>query len=348
MPVWGQFAGGPEAEGGVSRDDPDRFLRLPASGFYRDLVCLHDLIMWEAVQFWHGLGLRYSFLPMTTNAASSPMGLGSDSSPVRVNLAGLDTYLADSMQFFLEYVCRFGGPGAFYVMPSFRGEAADSTHLGQFMHLEAEICGGLDDVIAVVQRFLVHLASRVMEHVGTFSSALLAGTAHLASLVARDEGGFVRLTFDDAAAVLDGDPRYIREVARDARTLTRAGEHELLRRAGAFVWVTHWDHLAVPFYQRLLSGERPRAANADLLFGPGEVVGAGERHATGVAIREALTLHQVAARDYEWYVAMKDTYPMPTAGFGIGIERLLMWLTGHDDIRDLQLLVRDNGVPYVP
>lgn len=46
-------------------------------------------------------------LPITTGSISSPMGLGSDSIPVKIQLGGRDTYLADSMQFALEYGCRF-------------------------------------------------------------------------------------------------------------------------------------------------------------------------------------------------------------------------------------------------
>jgi asparaginyl-tRNA synthetase len=330
------------------RDDPNRYIRLPATEFYRTLARLHDVIMQATMTFWHRNGLRYAFLPITTNAVSSPMGLGSDSSPVGIILGGVATHLADSMQFFLEYACRFGGAGAYYVMPSFRGECADETHLSQFTHCEAELRGDLDDVIDAVQGYLVFLAGSIVDEFHAEPAALAGGLAHVAALVEGGDAAFTRMTFDEAARLLGDDVRYIREVTSGARTLTRAGERELIARRGGFVWVTHWDHLAVPFYQRLLPGDQPRAANADLLFGPGEVVGAGERHATGADVRAALTLHRVTDADYGWYVALKDAYPMETAGFGLGVDRLLMWVTGHDDIRDLQMLLRDNGVIHVP
>lgn len=341
----------PTADIRMLRDHPDRFICLPATRFYRTMIRLHDVVMQATMTFWRSNGLRYAFLPITTNAASSPMGLGSDSSPVSVTLAGVDTYLADSMQFFLEYACRFGGAGVYYVMPSFRGERADATHLSQFTHCEAEIRGSLDDMIDAVQCYIVSLATTIATEFDADPAALPGGLAHIAALADSGPAAFTRMTFDEAARMLGDDPRYIREVAPQARTLTRAGERELIARGGGFVWVTHWDHLAVPFYQRLLPGARggrPLAANADLLFGPGEVVGAGERHVTGADVRAALALHQVADADYGWYAALKDAYPMATAGFGLGVDRFLMWVTGHDDIRDLQLLVRDNGVAHVP
>jgi asparaginyl-tRNA synthetase len=330
----------------ASRTNPNRFLQLPSLPFYRTLIQLHDVIMRTTIDFWHRRGLRYAMLPLTTNAVSSPMGLGSDSRPVSVTVGAVPTYLADSMQFFLEYACRFGGAGSFYVMPSFRGEDTDDSHLSQFTHCEVEIGGGLDDIMSAVQRYLTSMAAAIVTDVG--AELPEHALARVVALANQGDSAFVRLTFDEAARLLDHDPRHVREVAPGARSLTRAGERELIANQGGFVWVTHWDHLAVPFYQRLLPGSRPRACNADLLFGPGEVVGAGERHATGDEVRTALRTHHVEEADYAWYVALKDRYPLATAGFGLGVERLLMWVTGHRDIRDMQLLLRDNGVAHVP
>lgn len=52
--------------------------------------------------------------------------------------------------------------------------------------------------------------------------------------------------------------------------------------------------------------------------------------------------------EYEWYCTMKEKYPMKTSGFGLGIERFILWLFKHDDIRDCQILPRFNGVNIVP
>ena len=128
----------------------------------------------------------------------------------------------------------------------------------------------------------------------------------------------------------------------------RPGERELMKRFGGFVWVTHWDHLAVPFYQAFADDTHQAALNADLLFGMGETVGSGERHAGSEEMTAALDLHQVSGESYEWYSRMKQQQPMRTAGFGLGIERLLMWVLDHDDIRDMQLLPRTNGRLDVP
>ena len=84
---------------------------------------------------------------------------------------------------------------------------------------------------------------------------------------------------------------------------------------------------------------------ADLLLGSGEVVGCGERHTTAADTRRALLAHRVDPKAYEWYLRMKAIKPMRTSGFGLGMERFLMWALRHDDIRDLHVMPRLKGVP---
>ena len=104
-------------------------------------------------------------LPVTTGAVTSPMGLGSDSLPVKVNMFGVETYLADSMQFHLEYLLRLSrGQGVHYLMPTFRGEATDNRHLAQFYHSESEICGNLDDVMLLVDQYIIYLSNYILKN----------------------------------------------------------------------------------------------------------------------------------------------------------------------------------------
>lgn len=87
------------------------------------------------------------------------MGLGFVSQPVSISLGGLNTYLADSQQFVLEYALRLqdGLPGTYYVSTSCRGEDPVSTHLilNQFCH--CDLLGGLDGGIAVANLYIVHM-----------------------------------------------------------------------------------------------------------------------------------------------------------------------------------------------
>lgn len=329
------------------RDADTHYLKALQSEWYSLVLALQDGLTKSTVSFWSERGLRFGHLPLTTGSISSPMGLGSDSLPVSISLHGVQTFLADSMQFSLEYLCRLHPDGAYYLMPSFRGEQSDDTHLGQFYHSEAEIRGGLDDVLEIAESYVRRIVrDLIAEHEELIRQATNGDMSHVDQLFAKEK--FSRLTLDQASELLHDAPDHIRVDKEGGwRTLTRAGERRLMDILGEFVWVTHWDELSVPFYQALGPDGRT-SLNGDLLFGPGEVIGAGERHAHGDDVVQALSRHAVPRDRYEWYVAMKDTTPMQTAGFGLGVERLFMWLLRQDDIRDFQIFPRDNGRNIVP
>lgn len=295
--------------------------------------------------FWSARDVRSVHLPITTGSVSSPMGLGSDSLPVKVDMFGEPTYLADSMQFMLEYGCRLSPAGAWYLMPSFRGEDSDETHLNQFFHSEVEIPGGLDDGIVAAEQYARRLAEDVLARHADDVTEITGSTAHLEHMAGLTT--FPRITFDEAAEHLGANPTLVTDNGT-WRTITRQGEQRLLEEISPVLWVTHYDHLSVPFYQAYGDQDLRTALNADLLFGPGEIVGCGERHVDGDQARAALAHHEVPEQAYDWYVRMKDAKPLRTVGFGLGVERWLMWVLGHKDIRELQIAPRLNGLTIAP
>ncbi|MEV7185423.1 asparagine synthetase A [Kitasatospora sp. NPDC093102] len=322
------------------------YLTVLENPWYRNITILQDVVTFSTTEFWTARGARNLHLPITTGSISSPMGRGSDSSPVEVELEGTRTYLADSMQFMLEFGCRLAPQGSYYLMPSFRGEAADQTHLCQFFHSEAEIVGGLDDMIEVVEQYLRHLATSLLTHARDTVFEMAGTVEHLEVLAG--SGPLPRISFEEAVALLDGQPGTVEELEPNCRSLTRKGERVLMEKFGGYVWLIHPDHLSVPFYQAFSTEDPTKALSADLLFGIGETVGAGERHTDVADLRRALALHEVPEDSYEWYVEMNARHPMRTSGFGLGVERFLLWATQHDDIRDLALLLRFNGQDILP
>lgn len=323
-----------------SWNDPEtHYLEALNSDWYALLQLLLSEFSVSTTEFYKEEGFVFSMLPLTTGAVSSPMGLGSDSIPVQVEIAGEKTYLADSMQFLLEYTCRLADSGTYYIAPSFRGEPADSTHLSQFYHSEAELKGGLEDVICLVERYLRHLTEYFYQNYATRISEITDNVDHLEHFLKLAE--IPRCTFDEAVELLGDNSKLIEDHGK-YRTITNQGELELIKHFGGFVWLTHFDTLSVPFYQKV-SNNRKSAICADLLMGIGETVGAGERHESFQQVQDALDLHGVSQGEYEWYLGMKEHYPLQTAGFGMGIERFMLWLLKHNDIRDIPLVPRFNG-----
>ena len=291
----------------------------------RLILQLEELILCESVDFYKRKGLHWLSAPVTTGAISSPMGLGSDSLPVQINLDGHQTYLADSMQFLLEYGCRFFDTGCWYIMPTFRGEDIDKRHLKQFFHSEAEIVGGLNDIMKLVEQYLKHLVSKIQP--------LIEDDGHLERFV---ENEIPRVTFDEAEQILRGTGISYQD---GFRTLSNEGEQKLIEHFDGAVWVTYYDYQAAPFYQK---DQRKKAFNADLLMGIGETVGCGERWTTGEEVLESLNRHHVLPDKYDWYIEMKNNFPLQTSGFGLGIERFLLFILKQNDIREMQIFRRFN------
>ncbi|XP_068434440.1 uncharacterized protein [Clinocottus analis] len=327
------------------------------SQWYRNLFQIQNTLFHSTVEYFHtSCQYSYALTPLTTDCISSPMGLGSDSEPVSVNLMGQDTYLADSMQFVLEYFLRFQEnlPGTYYISSSFRGEDPDASHLNQFYHVECELLGDMDKAIATAEGYLAHLTKSMLKK---HSDVILntAGTlAHVKAMLSKLDGKsrLPRVPLDQAIPMMpsadcwewvqDGQPQF-------GRKLTRKGERVLMEKYGGAVWLTEMDHLGVPFYQAYVEGTGQRKAKAaDLLLGLGETLGLGERHTTADMVKEALRHHEVPEQSYKWYTDMRQVKPFHTSGWGMGTERYLCWLLQHDDVRDLHIIPRMKGIKYMP
>jgi len=313
------------------------------------LVDLQDCISIETYNFFRNQGLKTLHLPITTNSISSPMGLGSDSKPVEIDLFNQKTYLADSMQFLLEYGTRFKKEGCYYLMPSFRGEENDASHLSQFYHAEAEILGNMEDVRKLVEAYVLFLVRKILADTTLINGIkkYTKSIKHIEDLAKLSE--FPVIEMKEVIQRFKGrDDLMVVHKNPDYHTLTRKGEQELIKLFGGIVWLINFEHISVPFYQAFHPQDRKYSLSSDLLFGLGETVGAGQRHTTKEDTLLALNEHQVDPNAYDWYVGMKEHYPLETAGFGMGIERFMAWVLNYYDIRDFQICYRENGVLSIP
>jgi aspartyl/asparaginyl-tRNA synthetase len=320
--------------------DPDRHFREAiTSPWYKAVVTLMGEICFSTSDFFRQEGFWPAITPVTTGAASSPMGLGSDSLPVKISLFDTDVYLADSMQFHLEYLLRQGWKGVFYIMPTFRGEDSSNRHLNQFFHAEAEMVGYLDDVMDVVERYVRWCTDAILRGHGELVKDVAGAVDHLTALL--DPARKIpRVTFAEARGLLGTSSEHFTFHRAEPVGLSRSGEQKLMGHHGGVVWVTRLPALGVPFYQ---AAEGDTALCADLLLGVGETVGCGQRHVSYEDTLRTMSLHGVDTEPYGWYLRMKREHPLQTSGFGLGLERFILWVLKHDDIRDVSLFVRLKG-----
>lgn len=333
------------------------------SSWYQALFSIQSTFFHASIDFFRQPDLAYKYLlvPLTTGSISSPMGLGSDSQPVSIQLHNEETYLADSQQFLLEYALRYDEKiqGAYYVGTSCRGEDHDSTHLNQFCHVECELRGGFEQGMDVANRYIVSIIQELLESHGEVIKAHVGSTLHMTSLLElflRNGNAFPTITLDEALKIpeiANGEgimwDYAVAERPECGRGLKRKGEQALIAKFGGAVWLVEMDHLSVPFYQAYTSpNAKNKARCGDLLLGLGEVVGCGNRHETAEQVLEALEQHGVDHADYSWYVDMRRLKAIDSTGWGIGSERFLSWVLQHDDIRDIQLLPRLKGQTCAP
>lgn len=307
---------------------------------FQIISMVHSIIAKSTFHFFESNQIEYLPVPSTTGSASSPMEPGSDSEPVIIKINDSTTLLTDSAQFHLEYGCRSFKKGCFYYGHSFRDEEPDWRHLSQFSHAEAEIPGTLNDVEFLVEQYVKYITKEIWKTLGDLLSDI-PKIKDRVNLILDENFTFKKITFQEAYKLLEGNERFFKECEKGGYRISAEGEKKLLEMLGDFVWVELWNPMTVPFYQAY-DQEKKVSLNADLLFGIGEVVGAGQRHITADELEFAINRHGLDVEQYKWYVDLKREYPMQTSGFGMGIERYLMWLLGFEDIRSVELFPRSR------
>ncbi|ACM31458.1 MULTISPECIES: asparagine synthetase A [Rhizobium/Agrobacterium group] len=323
------------------REPENHLSQLITSPWYRLLHEVRCSIDGGTRIFFEGFGADNLHVPVTTGSVSSPMGLGSDSLPVRAIIQDKEIYLADSLQFLLELGIRIARRPVYYISSSFRGEDVDPTHLAEFSHSEVEIEGDLNEIIDLGGKYVSHLAQTLLDKCEGQILNSVGSLNHLQD-VAKLKGNFPRLRHSDALELLHSEPRATKELLPGVATITRAGERQIMEVIGSPVWITHMPRKSCPFYQRPEEGS-DACLSADLLLGPGEILGAGERCEDFLSTSRSVADHEVDPSPYQWYLEMKRSSPLRTAGFGLGIERFIMWALDVGDIRDCCLWLRKHG-----
>lgn len=311
------------------------------SEWYQLIAKMYSDIIEATFEFYKTKHYRPVCLPITCGSISSPMGLGSDSLPVKIKLFNKKIYLADSMQFYLEYMLRHNVDGVYYIMPSFRGEDPDKRHLNEFFHSEAEIRGNLNDVMILVEEYIRFITKFILKKIEKNTPI---SPEHLLKInrFVHSKSAFPKITFHEALNLL-GKEKYFKKIYKDVYDINKKGERELIKLYDGPVWLTHFPKEITPFYQAV-DKDRRCTLNADLLMGIGETAGCGERHKDYQSTLKSLREHQVNPSQYNWYLNLKRKYAIQTAGFGLGIERYLLWILNHHDIRDIPILPRIKNI----
>ncbi len=224
--------------------------------------------------------------------------------------------------------------------PTFRAENSNtSRHLAEFWMVEPEMAFcDLEGDMDLAEEFLKYIFSYVLEHcpddMQFFNDRIDNSVLETAENIISSQ--FERLTYTDAVALLEKSDRpfeYPVEWGLDLQS-----EHERYLAEELFkkpVIVTDYPTQIKAFYMRLSDDEKTVRAMDILAPKIGEIIGGSQREERLDVLERRITAQGLNVEDYWWYLDLRRYGTVPHAGFGLGFERLVQFMTGMGNIRDV-------------
>ncbi|RMG96544.1 MAG: asparagine--tRNA ligase [Deltaproteobacteria bacterium] len=239
---------------------------------------------------------------------------------------------AEAMAIGLSDVYTFG--------PTFRAENSNtSRHASEFWMIEPEmafcdLAGDCDLAEAYVKFLIGEVFDRCAEDMAFFDKRIAPGIVERLEHVA--SSSFERMSYADAVAALERSGETFEYPVGFGLALQAEHERWLTEKhVGRPVFVTDWPKEIKAFYMRRNDDGRTVAAMDLLVPGVGELIGGSQREERADVLEAAITEAGLDPEAYAWYVDLRRYGTVPHSGFGLGFERLVMYVTGMTNIRDV-------------
>lgn len=232
--------------------------------------------------------------------------------------------------------------------PSFRAEKSNTQrHVAEFWHVEPEIAfAELDDVIEVAEAMIKFVLKDVLEkcpdELAFFEKFFEKGLREKLQKIV--DGDFERITYTKAIELLkdaDVEFQYPIEWGCDLAT-----EHERYITEQVYnkpVFVTDYPKEIKSFYMKQNPDGKTVAATDLLVPGVGEIIGGSQREENLDKLLAAMEERGMTQDEYKDYLDLRKFGSVPHGGFGLGFDRIIMYMTGMANIRDVQLYPRTVG-----
>ena len=232
--------------------------------------------------------------------------------------------------------------------PSFRAEKSNTPrHVAEFWHVEPEVAfAELPDIIEIAEALIKHIISTVLEkcpeELKFFDKHFENGLVEKLTAVASHD--FAIMTYTEAIEKLKASGKefkYPVEWGLDLMTEhERYISEEVCKKP---VFLTDYPKDIKSFYMKQNPDGKTVAATDLLVPGVGEIIGCSEREADFDKLLNAMKERNMSLDDYEHYIALRRFGSVPHSGFGLGLERIIMYVTGVQNIRDVILYPRTVG-----
>ena len=232
--------------------------------------------------------------------------------------------------------------------PTFRAENSNTArHAAEFWMIEPEMAFcDLQGDMDLGEEFIKAMARYAVEHcvedLNLFARFVDKALMERLNFVV--ERPFVRVPYSDAIEIIKKSDRKFEFPVEYGLNLQ--SEHERFLTEEHFkspVSVFNYPREIKPFYMRLNDDKKTVTAMDVLVPGIGEVIGGSQREERLDQLLDNMTFHKLKPEDYWWYIDLRKFGTVPHAGFGLGFERLLMFLTGMPNIRDVIPFARTPG-----
>ena len=232
--------------------------------------------------------------------------------------------------------------------PTFRAENSNtSRHLAEFWMLEPEMafCDLICDMElaeAMVKDLVRTVLTNCADELDLFERFVSKGL--LKKLEAVQAQPFARMTYSEAIMALEQSGRQFDFPVQWGTDLQAEHERflceELAKRP---LLVTNYPKNIKPFYMRLNDDDKTVAAMDLLVPGIGELIGGSQREERLELLTGRMEEAGLNLQEYDWYIDLRRFGSVPHAGFGLGFERLIQFVTGMSNIRDVIPFPRTPG-----
>jgi len=238
-------------------------------------------------------------------------------------------YLSQSGQLYIE--AAIASVGRCYDFgPVFRAEKSKTKrHLTEFWMMDAEAAFVEHEQNLQIQEGLVRYIIRYC--LKNCQEELIILERNTAPLQKADQP-FTRFTYDEAIVKLGelgSDIKYGEDLGNDDEGL-------LTKDSEVPVFIAKWPKSIKPFYMKRDATNPDLVLNDDLIAieGAGEIIGGSQREDDFDLLLSRIKHEGLNPEDYEWYTDLRKYGSVPHSGFGIGLERMVRWITGVEHIRE--------------
>jgi len=327
----------------------------PRSNLYGAMFRVRSRLAFAVHEFFQQRDFVYVHTPIITGSDCEGAGemfrvtalKGNIDEKPQADFFGKPTYLTVSGQLEGEaFACALSNIYTFG--PTFRAENSNTArHAAEFWMIEPEmafcdLAGDMELGEAFVQAMARYALEHCAEDLALFGKFVDKGLHERLKFVV--ERPFVRVPYTEAVELLKKSRRKF-EFPVDYG-LNLQSEHERFLTEEHFkspTTVFNYPREIKPFYMRLNDDGKTVTAMDVLVPGIGEVIGGAQREERLDQLLANMEFHKLKPEDYWWYVDLRKYGSVPHAGFGLGFERLLMFLTGVANIRDVIPFARTPG-----